>query len=451
MGNSTKIDDLQISSRFTCAVHVSRCTVNRLAAQFNLHIHRVMICVSSRELRVSRQLAAHRFTELWFMAMSASKMGLPAGGGLSLFCPAGDLGQPPPAHMGIPPPYQLDSKLDNFEINTFCYFITRHTPSMYPISSAASGFRSPYPTSLPISSSSLSSELYRFSPTLGGGLGLGLSPALVPAPPSKVDLFSHHARSQAEKSGGGGSGEKANEAGGGGGKEQNKKPHIKKPLNAFMLYMKEMRAKVVAECTLKESAAINQILGRRWHSLSREEQAKYYEKARQERQLHMQLYPGWSARDNYGYGSKKKKRKKDRGPAELGGSKLPRGRVWHALGREEQAKYYELARRERQLHMQLYPDWSSRANTQRGKKRKRKQETTDGGTAFRSVAVPPRSTLSIPRSSPAAKTTLVTGSTGAELPTISQSRYPKSDTWSEQRTSQRTRYTRFVSLKNEVN
>ncbi|XP_069508646.1 transcription factor 7 isoform X3 [Ambystoma mexicanum] len=82
-----------------------------------------------------------------------------------------------------------------------------------------------------------------------------------------------------------------------------KKPTIKKPLNAFMLYMKEMRAKVIAECTLKESAAINQILGRRWHALSREEQAKYYELARKERQLHMQLYPGWSARDNYSSGS----------------------------------------------------------------------------------------------------------------------------------------------------
>ncbi|KFM82214.1 Protein pangolin, isoform J, partial [Stegodyphus mimosarum] len=79
-----------------------------------------------------------------------------------------------------------------------------------------------------------------------------------------------------------------------------------------MLYMKEMRAKVVAECTLKESAAINQILGRRWHSLSRDEQAKYYEMARKERQLHMQLYPGWSARDNYALQVKKKKRKKDR-------------------------------------------------------------------------------------------------------------------------------------------
>ena len=42
-----------------------------------------------------------------------------------------------------------------------------------------------------------------------------------------------------------------------------KKSHIKKPLNAFMLYMKEMRPQIVAECTLKESAAINQILGRR--------------------------------------------------------------------------------------------------------------------------------------------------------------------------------------------
>lgn len=53
--------------------------------------------------------------------------------------------------------------------------------------------------------------------------------------------------------------------------------------------------------------------------MSREEQSIYYEKARQERQLHMELYPGWSARDNYGYGSKKKKRKKDRSPADSGG------------------------------------------------------------------------------------------------------------------------------------
>ncbi|XP_051958694.1 transcription factor 7-like 2 isoform X17 [Xyrauchen texanus] len=103
--------------------------------------------------------------------------------------------------------------------------------------------------------------------------------------------------------------------------EKKKQPHIKKPLNAFMLYMKEMRAKVVAECTLKESAAINQILGRRWHALSREEQAKYYELARKERQLHMQLYPGWSARDNYG---KKKKRKREKQAGEGNDANTPK-------------------------------------------------------------------------------------------------------------------------------
>ncbi|XP_054468469.1 transcription factor 7-like 1-B [Anoplopoma fimbria] len=90
-------------------------------------------------------------------------------------------------------------------------------------------------------------------------------------------------------------------------REEEKKPHIKKPLNAFMLYMREERPKVVAQCKVKESATINQILGQRWHSLSKEEQAKYYELARKERLLHSKLYPGWSARDNYG---KKKKRKR---------------------------------------------------------------------------------------------------------------------------------------------
>ncbi|XP_034670635.1 protein pangolin isoform X1 [Drosophila subobscura] len=115
-----------------------------------------------------------------------------------------------------------------------------------------------------------------------------------------------------------------------------KKPHIKKPLNAFMLYMKEMRAKVVAECTLKESAAINQILGRRWHELSREEQSKYYEKARQERQLHMELYPGWSARDNYGYVSKKKKRKKDRSTTDSGGNNMKKCRARFGLDQQNQ-------------------------------------------------------------------------------------------------------------------
>ncbi|KAM6903026.1 transcription factor 7-like 1 [Xenentodon cancila] len=91
------------------------------------------------------------------------------------------------------------------------------------------------------------------------------------------------------------------------------KPHIKKPLNAFMLFMREERPVVVEQCKIKESSTINQILGQRWHSLSKEEQCRFYNLARKERLLHSKLYPNWSARDNYG---KRKKRKRGDGQPE---------------------------------------------------------------------------------------------------------------------------------------
>jgi len=59
------------------------------------------------------------------------------------------------------------------------------------------------------------------------------------------------------------SGSSSSTAAAAGGGARQRKVYIKKPLNAFMLFMKEMRQKVIDECTLKESAAINQILGRK--------------------------------------------------------------------------------------------------------------------------------------------------------------------------------------------
>ncbi|XP_067621231.1 protein pangolin, isoforms A/H/I/S [Eurosta solidaginis] len=283
----------------------------------------------------------------------ASKMGLPP-----FFCHSGDhLTTPPPAHCGIPP-YQLDPKtmaltrptLYTFPSTQYAYPMlgpdmapSWHTPSVY---SAASSFRNPYTSSLPISTTLSSDFPFRFSPNLLPTVHTSPHHVLNPhatmvtsAGPSKQDCHQEPSTSHARfarnmDSKMGGANSKGNEC-----KDivnDKKKPHIKKPLNAFMLYMREMRAKVVAECTLKESAAINQILGRRWHELSREEQSKYYEKARQERQLHMELYPGWSARDNYGYVSKKKKRKKDRSPADSGGNNLKKCRARFGLDQQNQ-------------------------------------------------------------------------------------------------------------------
>ncbi|XP_011305533.1 protein pangolin, isoforms A/H/I/S isoform X3 [Fopius arisanus] len=303
----------------------------------------------------------------------ASKMGLAGthpSGLPAFFCPNGEhLTQPPPAHMGIPPYGALDAgkaaaaagltraPMYPFSTGQYPYPMLSpemtqvaaswHTPSMYPISPASAGFRSPYPTSLPITSSSLPSDLYRFSPTGLMPPHPGLSPhahalashALVSsAPKADHSTLDHNHRSSIDQKNStslASDNTKTQDTG-----QQNnqdkKKPHIKKPLNAFMLYMKEMRAKVVAECTLKESAAINQILGRRWHSLSREEQARYYEAARQERHLHQQRYPGWSARDNYGYGSKKKKRKKERSADPTGGNNMKKCRARYGLDQQSQ-------------------------------------------------------------------------------------------------------------------
>ncbi|CAF3948277.1 unnamed protein product [Rotaria magnacalcarata] len=71
----------------------------------------------------------------------------------------------------------------------------------------------------------------------------------------------------------------------------------------------QQRARIIEECTLKESSAINKILGQKWKELTRSEQDRYYELAKEERNRHMQMYPNWSARDNYGM-----KKKRPNGP-----------------------------------------------------------------------------------------------------------------------------------------
>uniref|UniRef100_A0A4W3HEG5 Lymphoid enhancer-binding factor 1 n=1 Tax=Callorhinchus milii TaxID=7868 RepID=A0A4W3HEG5_CALMI len=166
---------------------------------------------------------------------------------------------------------------------------------IYPVSG---GFRQPYPTAHPVNTP-ISRFSHHMMPGQPGHHATGIPHPAIVNPQIKQEPMQNESELMSMKP----HHESRKE-------QEAKKPHIKKPLNAFMLYMKEMRANVVAECTLKESAAINQILGRRWHALTREEQAKYYELARKERQLHMQLYPGWSARDNYK--GKKKKRKREK-------------------------------------------------------------------------------------------------------------------------------------------
>ncbi|XP_030629054.1 transcription factor 7-like 2 isoform X2 [Chanos chanos] len=213
----------------------------------------------------------------------------------------------PPHPPDISPYYPLSPGTVGQIPHPLGWLVPQQGQPVYPITTG--GFRHPYPTALTVNAS-----MSRFPPHMVPPHH-SLHTTGIPHPaivtPSVKQESSHSDIGSLNSS-------KHQDAKK---EDEKKKPHIKKPLNAFMLYMKEMRAKVVAECTLKESAAINQILGRRWHALSREEQAKYYELARKERQLHMQLYPGWSARDNYG---KKKKRKREKQNAEGSDANTPK-------------------------------------------------------------------------------------------------------------------------------
>ncbi|KAM4623984.1 transcription factor 7-like 2 isoform 1-T1 [Polymixia lowei] len=216
----------------------------------------------------------------------------------------------PPHPPDISPYYPLSPGTVGQIPHPLGWLVPQQGQPVYPITTG--GFRHPYPTALTVNASMSSLLSSRFPPHMVPPHH-SLHTTGIPHPAivtpnvkqesshSDISSLNSSKHSDAKKE-----------------EEKKKQPHIKKPLNAFMLYMKEMRAKVVAECTLKESAAINQILGRRWHALSREEQAKYYELARKERQLHMQLYPGWSARDNYAGNQqgKKKKRKREKQQAE---------------------------------------------------------------------------------------------------------------------------------------
>ncbi|XP_041124050.1 transcription factor 7-like 2 isoform X19 [Polyodon spathula] len=217
-------------------------------------------------------------------------------------------GIPRPPHPDISPYYPLSPGTVGQIPHPLGWLVPQQGQPVYPITTG--GFRHPYPTALTVNAS-----MSRFPPHMVPPHH-SLHTTGIPHPA----IVTHSVKQESSQSDIGSlnsskhQDQKKED-------EKKKQPHIKKPLNAFMLYMKEMRAKVVAECTLKESAAINQILGRRWHALTREEQAKYYELARKERQLHMQLYPGWSARDNYG---KKKKRKRDKQQGEANDLSAPK-------------------------------------------------------------------------------------------------------------------------------
>lgn len=112
-------------------------------------------------------------------------------------------------------------------------------------------------------------------------------------------------------------------------REKKDKNHIKKPCkykidvlvsklystfsgNAFLIYLQENRKRFSNGSTVKQSSEVNKEMGKAWHALSKEEQEKYFERAKEAREKHAKEFPNWSARENYAINKKNRRKKRER-------------------------------------------------------------------------------------------------------------------------------------------